>query len=94
MIADIWKTMRPNHWLKNVFILAPLFFSGSVTDIEKVELTALAFVAFCLMSSAVYFLNDVLDRERDKITSCKVSPANRLGNNQYSTSEQYCINLL
>jgi 4-hydroxybenzoate polyprenyltransferase len=71
MIANIWKTMRPNHWLKNTFILAPLFFSGSVTDIEKTGLTALTFVAFCLMSSAVYFLNDILDRERDKIHPVK-----------------------
>jgi len=71
MLANIWKTMRPNHWLKNVFVLAPLFFSGSVTDLEKTGLTALAFVAFCLMSSASYFLNDVLDRDHDKIHPVK-----------------------
>jgi 4-hydroxybenzoate polyprenyltransferase len=67
MVSSIWKTMRPNNWLKNVFVLAPLFISGSIANPESAGRTALVFVAFCLMSSAVYFLNDILDRDRDKI---------------------------
>jgi len=59
--------MRPNNWLKNVFVIAPLFVSGSITNYESVVSSTLVFIAFCLMSSAVYFLNDILDRDRDKI---------------------------
>jgi len=59
--------MRPNNWLKNVFVIAPLFVSGSITNSESVVSSSLVFVAFCLMSSSVYFINDILDRERDKV---------------------------
>lgn len=65
MISDIWKTMRPTHWLKNLFVFAPLFFSGSATHPDKVAVVVVVFLCFSLMSSAVYLLNDIMDRERD-----------------------------
>ncbi len=67
MISGIWKTMRPNHWLKNIFIFAPLFFSGSATHPDKAVIVTVIFLCFCLMSSAVYLLNDIIDRERDRM---------------------------
>lgn len=57
--------MRPTHWLKNLFVFAPLFFSGSATHPDKVEVVLVVFLCFGLMSSAVYLLNDIMDRERD-----------------------------
>ncbi|MCX5671711.1 MAG: decaprenyl-phosphate phosphoribosyltransferase [Planctomycetota bacterium] len=56
---------RPSHWLKNVFVLAALLFSREVTDPRAIGLAAVAFAAFCLASSAIYALNDVLDRKED-----------------------------
>ncbi len=58
--------MRPHQWVKNVFVLAPLVFAGSLGDRDAQARTLLAFVAFCLASSAVYLFNDIRDREEDR----------------------------
>jgi 4-hydroxybenzoate polyprenyltransferase len=71
MGRDIWLTMRPKHWVKNVFVFAPLFFSGKAGNLEAMLSTVIAFVAFCAISSAVYLLNDIADRERDRVHPTK-----------------------
>jgi len=58
--------MRPRQWTKNLLVFAGLIFSGRFTDGESVNLALLAFAAFCLVSSAGYLLNDVLDRDSDR----------------------------
>jgi len=58
--------MRPSEWIKNLFVATPLFFAGSATFIEKSRATSLALIAFCLVSSAIYILNDICDRRRDQ----------------------------
>ncbi|MDH5738787.1 MAG: decaprenyl-phosphate phosphoribosyltransferase [Nitrospira sp.] len=63
--------MRPIEWVKNGFVAAPLFFSGQATELEKVSLAGLALMAFCAMSSVVYLLNDITDRERDRLHPTK-----------------------
>jgi 4-hydroxybenzoate polyprenyltransferase len=57
--------MRPSHWVKNVFVLAGIFFSGKFLDTSFLAGAGIAFAVFCLASSAVYALNDVLDRHAD-----------------------------
>ncbi len=57
--------MRPEQWLKNGFVLAPIVFSGLVGDADAWIRTILAVAAFCAASSAVYLFNDVVDREAD-----------------------------
>ena len=58
--------MRPEQWLKNGFVLAPIVFSGLVGDPDAWLRTILAVAAFCAASSAVYLVNDVIDREADR----------------------------
>lgn len=58
--------MRPRQWTKNVFVFVPLFFDRKLTDPESVLRTLAAFVLFCLMSSAVYLMNDLADIENDR----------------------------
>ncbi|MGI8633679.1 MAG: decaprenyl-phosphate phosphoribosyltransferase [Solirubrobacterales bacterium] len=60
------EAMRPAQWTKNAFVLAGLIFSASFTDADAVLRTAVAFVAFCLASSATYLLNDAFDAETDR----------------------------
>lgn len=64
------RAMRPHQWVKNVFVLAALFFSwGEKHDTlewSRVKHTGLALLAFCLGSSAIYLLNDVMDVESDR----------------------------
>src|SRR3954469_24278343 len=59
------KTMRPKQWAKNVFVFAALIFAFKLTDLRLVGLTVAAFAVFCLVSSAVYIMNDLGDRKQD-----------------------------
>jgi len=60
------RSLRPEQWLKNGFVLAPLVFSGLLDDPNAWGRSVLAVAAFCCASSAVYLVNDVLDREADR----------------------------
>jgi 4-hydroxybenzoate polyprenyltransferase len=60
------KLARPQQWVKNAFVLPGLVFGHALEDPEKVTAALLATLAFCLMSSAVYAMNDLFDRERDR----------------------------
>ena len=63
--------MRPKHWVKNSFVLAPLFFGGKLTDTTAAIHVFACFVAFCLVASAVYLMNDIPDREKDRLHPIK-----------------------
>jgi 4-hydroxybenzoate polyprenyltransferase len=66
MLADLVRLMRPPHWVKNVFVLAPLVFAQRFDDPAALLAAGLAFFAFCAASSTVYIFNDLLDREEDR----------------------------
>ena len=59
------KLLRPHQWLKNGFVFAGLLFSQLWSDWAIVQSVLLAFAAFCCAASAVYVLNDWLDRKAD-----------------------------
>ena len=60
------RTMRPKQWTKNGFVLVALIFDGKLLDLP-LALTAIStLVCFCLASSSVYILNDLIDIERDR----------------------------
>jgi len=65
------RLLRPAHWAKNVFVLAPLVFAQRLTDAEAVRNGLMAFAAFCLASSAVYVFNDIRDRVEDRLHPIK-----------------------
>ncbi len=65
-LHDWVALLRPSHWVKNGFILAPLLFSGKAGDLELVIRTGLGVLLFALLSSGVYAINDVVDREADR----------------------------
>ena len=60
------RAMRPQHWVKNVFVLAPLVFAQQAGDTANVARVLAAFGLFSLLASAVYLINDIADREADK----------------------------
>jgi 4-hydroxybenzoate polyprenyltransferase len=66
VIRPLLKSLRPTQWPKNVFVLAPLVFGGMLLDSRVTLRAALALVAFCCASSAVYLINDLRDREEDR----------------------------
>ncbi len=66
MLRALLKTMRPRQWTKNAFVFAALVFDGKLTQAPLFVQTLGAFLWFCLISSAVYILNDLVDMEKDR----------------------------
>ncbi len=58
--------MRPHQWLKNTFVLAPLLFSHQFVHLHLCLRAALAFISFCIVSSAIYIINDLCDVHEDQ----------------------------
>ncbi len=65
-MKSLWRLARPSHWVKNIFVLAGIFFAQDWRDPEILLLALSAFVAFCFAASAVYACNDVFDLEEDR----------------------------
>lgn len=63
---DILRLIRPLQWFKNVFVLAPLFFSNNLLNWDLLWPTLIVFVAFCLISSSIYCFNDIYDVDSDR----------------------------
>jgi len=66
MLKNLFKLARPTQWLKNGVLLAPLVFAGEMSHTLKIELAFAAVAVFCLLSSAVYTFNDLIDRNYDR----------------------------
>jgi len=60
------ETLRPQQWVKNGFIFAALIFSQSLTRWDRCRQVLLAAVVFCMVSSAAYVLNDIMDAPEDR----------------------------
>lgn len=58
--------MRPRQWSKNAFVFVALFFDRKILDPASVVATLIAFALLCMMSSAVYLMNDLVDIENDR----------------------------
>jgi len=67
MIRDYIRLIRIKHWVKNVFIFAPLIFSLNFHKPSYIGRTLIMYAAFCLAASAVYVFNDIADRRRDRL---------------------------
>ena len=63
--------MHPRRWLKNVFMFAALVFGAKLGMPELIGRSVLAFVCLCLLSSAAYLINDLVDTERDRYHPAK-----------------------
>jgi len=66
VIISLIKTMRPRQWIKNVFVFAPLTFDRKIFNPHYLIQTLAGFVLLCLVSGAVYIVNDLADIEQDR----------------------------
>lgn len=82
-MTDLLRLIRVHQWLKNVFIFAPLFFSGRFFEPDKLLLCLYAFVVYSIGASGIYVLNDLKDMEKDRehpvkrfrpLAASKISP--------------------
>jgi len=65
-IRHLAALLRSDQWIKNTFVFIPAFFAARLWEGAVLWRVGLAFLAFCLLSSVIYILNDTVDRERDR----------------------------
>lgn len=65
-IGAFFREIRIKSWLKNVFVLFPIIFSLEMLEWDRLLRALLLTLAFCLVSSAIYILNDLSDIENDR----------------------------
>jgi decaprenyl-phosphate phosphoribosyltransferase len=66
LVGGLIKTARPRQWIKNILVLAAPFTASKLADTAVLVDAGIAFVAFCMAASAVYFVNDAIDVEADR----------------------------
>ncbi len=65
-ILPLIKTMRPRQWVKNLLLFIPLVFDQQLTNWPALGRITIGFLLFCLLSSLVYIINDLMDLEADR----------------------------
>lgn len=63
---SIITLLRPQQWVKNLFVILPVFFGGRLFDATCWLHTIPVFIAFCIMASAIYCMNDARDADDDR----------------------------
>ncbi len=81
------KLLRPHQWIKNIFVLTGLIFANAWADTQTVFLVFVTTAAFCVISSAVYVYNDIVDIEQDKLHPTKKHRALPSGKIKFSTAQ-------
>lgn len=67
MLGALLLEARPRQWVKNLLVLAAPGAAGDLTHGEAAGRAALVFIAFCLVSSGTYYVNDIRDAEQDRL---------------------------
>lgn len=66
-MLDYLRLLRPQQWVKNIFVLIPLIFSRRFVDGDVILWALAAFIVFTIASASVYVLNDLLDAQKDRL---------------------------
>jgi len=72
-VIALIKLLRIKHWIKNTFLFIPTFFAGNIFNLFELTKLLEGFLAFSFIASAVYILNDINDRNIDKLHPKKKS---------------------
>jgi 4-hydroxybenzoate polyprenyltransferase len=70
-VSVFFACLRPHQWLKNLILFFPPFLGGVLFKPGMLQKGAMPFIAFCCASSFTYILNDILDRDRDRLHPIK-----------------------
>lgn len=66
-LSALLRLIRPKQWVKNLFVFSALVFSKHLFDFDYLSLSLLAFAAFSFSASFIYIVNDIADRDRDRL---------------------------
>lgn len=69
---NYFRLLRPEQWVKNVFVLLPLLFSGNLFSSNALVNALIAVLSFCAISSSTYIINDFVDRKKDLLNPEKM----------------------
>lgn len=65
-LSALLRLIRPKQWIKNAFVLVPLFFGGELFNIEALLSGIITFFAYSFAASSIYCFNDIYDVEADR----------------------------
>lgn len=66
-MGNIIKLLRPRHWTKNLFCFAGLFIGGKLFYLDAILNSIIVFLLFSITASAIYVINDIIDRKNDSL---------------------------
>ena len=88
------KLARPHHWTKNALVLLPLLCSGQIMEWARLRAGLLGFLAFSLLASGIYVINDIRDREKDRLSTTKCHRPIAAGKISVHSAVVFCVVLL
>ena len=65
-MRNIILLLRPQQWVKNMFIFLPLFFHGDLTNVQMLTNAVIAFFCYSFSASSIYCFNDIYDVAADR----------------------------
>lgn len=84
--------LRPEQWLKNIVIFFPAFFGLALDNFKNAILCTLTFISFCLISSSIYIVNDLIDLKKDRKHSS--NSKRPIASGLISTQKAFVISLI
>jgi len=91
-LYSVLKLLRPRQWIKNFALFAAIVFGGQLFNLASFENVIWGFVAFCLLASSTYIINDILDLEKDRLHPFK--KARPIASGKISINEAIAIFIL
>lgn len=88
-MKNIILLLRPQQWIKNIFIFLPLFFHGDLANLQMLFSAIIAFFCFCFAASSIYCFNDIYDVEADRKHPQKSKRP--IASGVVSTFNAYCL---
>lgn len=67
LLYNTLRLLRPRQWIKNFAVFAAILFAGKLFELETFQHVSSAFIIFCAISSSIYIVNDIVDREKDRM---------------------------
>lgn len=93
-IKSYFKLIRPKHSVKNILIFLPLVFSANLFSPDLLLKSLIAFIAFSLVASSIYIINDINDREEDRLHPKKRFRPIASGAISVSSARIYAVTLI
>ncbi|MDH5326563.1 MAG: decaprenyl-phosphate phosphoribosyltransferase [Gammaproteobacteria bacterium] len=92
-MSAYWQLLRPKQWIKNIFVVPPIIFSGRFLENDAVIDLGLAVLLFCLCASIAYIVNDIHDLEQDR-THPKKSKTRALASGRVTVKQAILVAII